>query len=78
MSYYKPELKNPSVALGGFGQVNCPLYIIQGRYDMCCPPITAYKIHKLVKNSKLFMTLASHSNDPETRSVNQTLIQTIY
>jgi hypothetical protein len=20
MSYYKPELKNPSVALGGFGQ----------------------------------------------------------
>jgi proline iminopeptidase len=67
-----------SYILKNASKINCPLFIIQGRYDMCCPPITAYKIHKLVKNSKLFMTLASHSNDPETRSVNQTLIQTIY
>ena len=27
MSYYKPELKNPSVALGGFGQA-CSYKII--------------------------------------------------
>jgi proline iminopeptidase len=60
-------------------KIQSPLYIVQGRYDMCCPPITAFKVHKAVKQSKLFMTLGSHSSgDSENRIALKTLVQTIF
>ncbi len=30
-----------------------PTFIVNGRYDVICPPITAYKLHKLLPKSKL-------------------------
>ena len=30
-----------------------PITIIQGRYDMVCPPKTAYEIHQAIPHSKL-------------------------
>jgi proline iminopeptidase len=30
-----------------------PLIMVNGRYDMICPPITAYRFHKVLPNSKL-------------------------
>jgi proline iminopeptidase len=30
-----------------------PLIMVNGRYDMICPPITAYRLHKRLPNSKL-------------------------
>lgn len=59
-------------------KIEAPLYIVQGRYDMVCPPITAYKLHRQVKHSKLFMTLSSHAYDPENRSTCKALIETIF
>jgi len=40
-----------------------PVYIVNGRYDTVCPPITAYELHKRLKNSKLFIAEQSgHSS----------------
>lgn len=30
-----------------------PLVMVNGRYDMICPPITAYRLHQVLPNSKL-------------------------
>jgi proline iminopeptidase len=39
-----------------------PVIIINGRYDMICPPITAYKLHKKLPKSKLIIVeRAGHS-----------------
>ena len=41
---------------------NIPITIINGRYDMFCPPITAYRLHKLLPKSKLVIVEeAGHS-----------------
>ncbi len=36
-----------------------PLIMINGRYDMICPPITAYKIHSRLPKSKLIIAESS-------------------
>lgn len=38
-----------------------PTTIIQGRYDIVCPPMYAYRLHKALPHSKLIMLLAGHS-----------------
>jgi len=35
--------------------INIPTIIINGRYDVICPPITAYKLHKKLPKSKLWI-----------------------
>ena len=32
-----------------------PVTIVNGRYDMVCPPYTAYKLHKKLPNSELII-----------------------
>ncbi|NIO49347.1 MAG: alpha/beta fold hydrolase [Candidatus Aminicenantes bacterium] len=32
-----------------------PTIIINGRYDVICPPVTAYRLHKLLSKSKLII-----------------------
>src|SRR3989344_1454764 len=39
-----------------------PASIIQGRYDMVCPPVSAYKLHLMLPKSELHMVLAGHSS----------------
>jgi proline iminopeptidase len=47
-----------------------PTVIVQGRYDVICPPITAWKLHKAVPKSKLVLVeAAGHSaGEPGIRS----------
>ena len=43
-----------------------PAIIINGRYDMACPPIFAYRLHKALPNSKLIIVeRAGHSETEE-------------
>jgi len=43
-----------------------PITIINGRYDMLCPPITAWRLHQLLPKSKLIIVeKAGHSEDEE-------------
>jgi proline iminopeptidase len=30
-----------------------PITLVNGRYDMICPPVTAYRLHKKLPHSKL-------------------------
>jgi len=40
-----------------------PLFIIQGKYDIICPLESAYRLHKELPESKLFVvTLAGHDS----------------
>lgn len=36
-----------------------PIIVVNGRYDMICPPITAYKLHTKLPKSKLIMAESS-------------------
>jgi len=47
-----------------------PVSIINGRYDMICPPISAYKLHKALPKSKLFLTIAGHlRSEPANKTI---------
>jgi proline iminopeptidase len=36
-----------------------PIVLVNGRYDMICPPINAYRLHKRLSNSKLIIVEAA-------------------
>jgi proline iminopeptidase len=55
-------------------KLTMPIWLIQGRYDMVCPPSTAYELHKKIKTSQLIWTLAGHGNDRSTYDVDRTLL----
>jgi proline iminopeptidase len=43
-----------------------PVHIVQGRYDLVCPPTSAVRLAKKVKHSRLHLTEAGHSaSEPE-------------
>ena len=44
-------------------KLKMPVHLIQGRYDMVCPPVTAYELHKQLPNSRLIWTTAGHSGN---------------
>ena len=45
-----------------------PTSIIQGRYDIVCPPISAYRLAKALPNAELHIITAGHSSsDPAIR-----------
>lgn len=46
-------------------KLKMPIYIIQGRYDSVCPPITAYELAKRAPNTELYWTIAGHRAEHE-------------
>jgi proline iminopeptidase len=53
-----------------------PTFLINGRYDVICPPKTAYKLHKLLPKSQLIIAEASgHSS--QDKNVRIQLIEAI-
>jgi len=47
-----------------------PVSIINGRYDMICPPISAYQLHKALPKSRLFLTIAGHlRSEPKNKTM---------
>lgn len=41
-------------------KLTMPVWLVQGRYDMVCPPVTAYELSKKLPNGKLLWTIAGH------------------
>lgn len=39
-----------------------PVFIVQGRYDMICPPVYAYQLHEKLEKAELFLVDAGHSD----------------
>lgn len=42
-------------------KLTMPVYLVQGRYDMVCPPVTAYELSQKLPNARLVWTVAGHS-----------------
>jgi proline iminopeptidase len=55
-------------------KLTMPIWLIQGRYDIVCPPITAYELNKKLPNGNLVWTVAGHGNDRPTYDVHRTLL----
>lgn len=55
-------------------KLTMPVWIVQGRYDMVCPPTTAYELHQKLPNSQLIWTIAGHGNDRPNYDVNRTIL----
>ena len=46
-----------------------PLIIIQGRYDVVTPAYYAYKLHKELPKSKLYLTVSGHKLEKEDKDI---------
>ncbi len=55
-------------------KLTMPVWIVHGRYDMDCPPVTAYELNKKLPNSNLIWTVSNHKNEHETASVLRTIL----
>lgn len=51
-----------------------PIWLVQGRYDMVCPPTTAYELRKKLPNCQLIWTVAGHGNDRPNYDVVRTIL----
>ncbi len=48
------------------GISDVPAYIVQGRYDLICPPVNAFNLHKKWKSSEImFVNTAGHSSSDQ-------------
>ncbi|MFZ1250171.1 MAG: alpha/beta fold hydrolase [Candidatus Microsaccharimonas sp.] len=75
MHYLKNNCFLPeNYILDNSDKIIMPLFIVQGRYDMVCPPITAYKLHKKVAHSKLYWTLAGHHTEHEGENIFRSIL----
>jgi proline iminopeptidase len=55
-------------------KLTMPIWLVQGRYDMVCPPITAYELHKKLPNSNLIWTTSGHKAERESWNVIKTIL----
>ncbi|HSW99697.1 MAG TPA: prolyl aminopeptidase [Patescibacteria group bacterium] len=57
-------------------KLTMPIWLVQGRYDMVCPPKTAYALHKLLPNSHLLFAIGGHSGgEHEIENILRTILQ---
>ena len=49
--------------------INVPVWIVQGRYDVVCPPITTHKLHQKLPNSRLVYTINGHKAEHEAHNL---------
>lgn len=55
-------------------ELTMPLWLVQGRYDMVCPPVTAYELHKRVPGSNLIWTVSGHKTERESWTAVRTIL----
>ena len=55
-------------------KLTMPVWLVQGRYDMVCPPKGAYELDKKLPNSHLIWSISNHSAEHETYSVIRTIL----
>jgi proline iminopeptidase len=56
-------------------KIHAPTWLIQGRYDMVCPPETAYELSKLMPKAQLIWTTSGHYTERESWNLIRTLLQ---
>jgi proline iminopeptidase len=57
------------------GKLTMPVYIVQGRYDMICPPQTAYNLDQKLPYSELIWTINGHLKQHESKNILKILLK---
>ena len=56
-------------------KLTMPIWLVQGRYDMICPPASAYELCQKLPTSQLIWTVGGHrSNERETQTAVHSLL----
>ena len=63
--------------LDNAARLTMPVWLVQGRYDMVCPPIAAYNLHDALPNSHLIWTINGHKAEHEASTVLKLLLQQV-
>jgi proline iminopeptidase len=58
-------------------KLTMPVHLVQGRYDMVCPPITAYELAKRLPDATLSLTVSGHHAEHETDSLLRLLLRQV-
>ncbi len=58
------------------GELQCPVEIVHGRYDMVCPPEQAWLLHQALPNSRLHWVAASGHSTMEP-AITQALVRSV-
>lgn len=56
-------------------KLTMPVWLVQGRYDMVCPPITASRLHEALPDSQLIWTINGHMRQHEAANIQRLLHQ---
>lgn len=59
-------------------ELTMPIWMVQGRFDMVCPPITAYHLSKIMPAAQLLWTSAGHRTDRSNFDVQRTILRQMY
>ncbi|MBI3624068.1 alpha/beta fold hydrolase [Candidatus Saccharibacteria bacterium] len=51
-----------------------PVWLIQGRYDVVCPPITAWRLNQILANSHLIWSINGHKAEHESWNLQRTIL----
>jgi proline iminopeptidase len=54
-----------------------PIWIVQGRYDMVCPPMTAYQLYKKLPSAEIIWTTANHRAKHEDWNISRMILKRI-
>ncbi len=46
--------------------ITMPVHIVQGRYDMICPPVSAYRLVERLSRAELYWAVSGHTPDRES------------
>lgn len=55
-------------------QLKMPVWLIQGRYDMVCPPATAYELEQRLGRGRLVWTVAGHGGERALYDIHRSLL----
>jgi len=55
-------------------KLTMPIWLIQGRYDAVCPPITAYMLAKKLPHATLLWSINGHKADHESWNLQRTIL----
>lgn len=55
-------------------KLTMPVWMVHGRFDMCCPPIVAYELNKKLPNSHLIWAISNHRSEHENASIMRTIL----
>jgi proline iminopeptidase len=60
--------------INNVGALTMPVWLVQGRYDMVCPPVAAWQLDQALPNSHLLWTVAGHGNDRGNYDIMRSLL----